>query len=131
VVIVLLPLLPMVYEQWLNDFSDIASMRAYTRSEWSLPSPLRALELIHAMLVYGPRFVTRFWLELPAPAATALLASYALLLLVAAFGLLAILRSDAVRRPIVLALLGILVLHAMFLQCHKANLNLPLSTAWR
>ena len=107
-----LGLLPMVYEQWISDFADLRSTAAYTQSDWSTPSPLEGLRLVHAVAMYGPRFVSRFWLELSATHTWLLFSVYVLVLIVAFAGLLAA-RGRAGRMARVLA--GALLLHSMFL----------------
>jgi hypothetical protein len=60
--IVFASLAPMLYEQWQVGFADAATAAAYTSTEWSRPSLGAALELIHAVVVFGPQYVTRYWL---------------------------------------------------------------------
>ncbi len=106
--------LPMLYEQWLLGFSDADKAAAHTRSELSFPSPVQALELIHAIAIHGPNYVTRYWLELSDEAARLVFAVYALVVMLAAIGLAVALCTDSVLRKYGLVLLGALLLHSMF-----------------
>jgi hypothetical protein len=111
--LVAVALLPMLYEQWLLGFSDADKAAAHTRSELSLPSLMQALELIHAIAIHGPNYVTRYWLELSATGTQVLFVVYALILLLAAIGLVASYDDAAVRRY-ALVLISVLLLHSMF-----------------
>lgn len=112
---VLLSLAPMLYDRWVLDFdASAASVAAYTASEWSWPSPLGAVELVYAVLAYGPQYVTRYWLGLPPQQMWLLFAAYLALLALALAGLLLQLRDDAGARRLAAWIAGILLLHAMF-----------------
>jgi hypothetical protein len=115
VVLVAIPLLPMLYEQWITGFHDVSATASYTRDAWTLPSPLAALELVHAIVAYGPQYVTRYWLDLSPTATAALFALYAMVVAIATIGLVAAAWHDAARRRIALVLIGVLLLHATFL----------------
>jgi hypothetical protein len=109
-----LSLSPMLYEQWRSGFGDADTALAYTHSEWSTPSLAKALTLIHAVLVYGPKYVTRFVLELPARPARLAVLVYDLVLLAAAVGLVLRLVREPSKRALIGVLIGLLVVQSMF-----------------
>lgn len=113
--IVALAFAPMAYEQWIAHPPDFGNASAWTRSEWSTPSLWAALDLLHAVVWYGPQYVTHFWLAADARVASGLFAVYVALLAMAAVGLAAVARRDAVRRRHIVWLAGLALLHAMFL----------------
>jgi hypothetical protein len=107
--------LPMAWEQWIANPPDFARADAWTRSEWSVPSPRAGLELLWAVAWYGQRYVTRFWLGADAATAAMLSAVFAAILCAAAVGLVSVWRRDASRRRLVAWLAAFALLHAMFL----------------
>ena len=72
----------------------------------------RFADALFAVLVHGPRFVTRFWLELDPPASTALYAVYAGLVLLASAGLVAAVARDPARRRLIFVLAGVAIVGA-------------------
>jgi hypothetical protein len=109
-----LSLAPMLYEQWRGGFADAASMVRYTHDEWNVPSPVSAATLLHAVLVYGPKYVTRFVLEMPARPARLALLVYDLTILAAAAGLVWRLIREPSKRALIGALLALLFAQSMF-----------------
>lgn len=120
--IVAASLAPMLYEQWQVGFSDAATAAAYTSTEWSWPSLAAALELIHAIVVFGPQYVTRYWLGLSPQVSLALFGLYLLVLVPAGAGLWLRARQEPATRPQILGLAGVLLLHAVFVTAIRAQM---------
>jgi hypothetical protein len=112
--IVALSLAPMLYVQWRLGFSDATTAAAYASTEWSWPSPLAALELIYAIVVFGPQYVTRFWLGLSPQASLTLFGLYLVIVVLAGVGLLLRAWTDRTTRKYVLGLAGLLFLQSIF-----------------
>ena len=115
VLLVLLSMLPVMYEQWLSGFADAAAMAVYPKSDWSLPSLWKALELVGAIALHGPRYVTRYWLGLSPEATSWLFALYLAVFALAGIGLAVVLRRDAKVRRLAAVLAAAMLTHAMFL----------------
>ena len=109
-----LSLAPMLYEQSREGFADVASTLRYTHSEWSLPSLPKALKLIYAILAFGPKYVTRFVLEMPARPAHLVFLVYALTIVAAAAGLLSRAIREPGKRGLIGTLLALLLVQSMF-----------------
>gem|GEM_PF-1256314 len=109
-----LALAPMLYEQWRDGFADVSSTVSYTHSEWSVPSLAKAINLIYAVLYFGPKYVTRFVLEMPATLARPLLLVYALSIVAAAIGIALRLLREPGKRGLIGMLLGLLLAQSMF-----------------
>ncbi len=121
-----LPLLaslaPMLIQQWLGGTEAPDRLSSYARSDWSLPSPMAGLELIHAVLVHSPHYLARYWFGLSRDAAAVLFAAYLALLGLAAMGLALRLRSESGLWRRVLALAVLLMLHSMFVAAIRASM---------
>ncbi len=119
-----LPLLaslaPMLLQQWLGGTEAPDRLSTYARSDWSLPSPMAGLELIHAVIVHAPHYLARYWLGLSREAAAVLFAAYLALLALAAAGLALRLRTESGLWRRVLALVALLLLHSMFVAAIRA-----------
>ena len=105
---------PMIFDQWRHGFTDASSAAAYIGNDWSVPSPLKAIVLIGAVLENGPKYVTRFWLELSPSAMRPLLALYALVIIAAGIGLIARALRDETRRRLIVLLIALALAQAMF-----------------
>lgn len=113
-VLFILPFVPALYVQWRDGFPDVATATSYAKGEWSSPSFLKALELDRAILMNGPKYITRFWLEEPPKVERWLFALYVLMLLVAAVGLVLRCLREPAKRRLIAALLGLLIVQSMF-----------------
>lgn len=112
--VVALSFAPMLYAQWRDGFADAATTAQYVHATLALPSLSKGLFLVYAILDYGPKYMARFWLDMPAVGARWLMAVWAGVVVAAGFGLVArFLREPRARRLIAL-LLGILVLQSIF-----------------
>jgi hypothetical protein len=120
--IVFASLAPMLYEQWQVGFADAATAAAYTSTEWSRPSLGAALELIHAVVVFGPQYVTRYWLGLSPQASQALFGVYLALVVLAGAGLLLRAWQERSARRCILGLAGLLLLHSLFVTAIRAQM---------
>jgi hypothetical protein len=118
--ILLISLAPMVYEQWRHGFADIGVAEKYTQSDWSFPSLIKAVQLLFATVVNGPKYVTRFWLESTPAQAHALFAIYVLTFLAAIIGVVLRLRSERDKRLMIGTLFTLLIAQAVFLCAIRA-----------
>jgi hypothetical protein len=118
--LVLISLAPMFYEQWRNGFADASTTAKYTQSEWSFPSLIKATQLLFAAIVNGPKYVTRFWLELKPAYGHVLLAIYFLVFLAAIVGVGLRLINERDRRGLIETLIALLVAQAVFLCAIRA-----------
>ena len=118
--VVLISLAPMLYEQWRHEFADAATTAKYTHSEWSFPSLIKATQLLFAIIVNGPKYVTRFWLELKPAYAHVLFAMYVLVFLAAIAGVVLRLRSEPDRRGLIRMVIALLIAQAVFLCAIRA-----------
>lgn len=112
--VVALGFAPMLYEQWHDGFADAPATVRYTHSELSIPSPVKAGRLLYAILDFGPKYITRFWLQFP-PAPTHLLFSiYVLLLVAAGIGIALRLIRQPEKRYLIGVLSGLLLVQSIF-----------------
>jgi len=119
-----LSLLPMLFDQWRHGFTDASTASTYIDNDWSLPSAAKGLALIGAVLVNGPKYVSRFWLELSPSAMRPLIALYALIIVAAGIGLVARALSDKTRRGLIGLLAAVALVQAMFV-CAIRGLQPP------
>jgi len=109
-----LSLLPMLFDQWRHGFTDASTASTYIDNDWSLPSAAKGLALIGAVLVNGPKYVSRFWLELSPSAMRPLIALYALIIVAASIGSIARALKDKNRRGLIGLLAAVALAQAMF-----------------
>lgn len=114
VLIVLLSLTPMLYQQWQLEITDPARLSAYTRSDWSVPSPIAGIRLIYATIMYGPHYLARYWLGLTPQITGVLFGMYLLLLGLAAMGIVQRARTQPRDLRLIIWVFGVLLLHSMF-----------------
>jgi len=119
-----LSLLPMLFDQWQHGFADASTVSTYVANDWSLPSVIKGLTLIGAVLVNGPKYVSRFWLELSPSAMRPLIALYALIIVAASIGLVARALNDKNRRGLIGLLAAVALAQAMFV-CAIRGLQPP------
>ena len=118
--LILLSLAPMFFEQWRHGFADAVTTAKYTQSDWSFPSLIKATQLLIAAIVNGPKYVTRFWLELKPAFAHVLLAIYFLVFIAAIAGVILRLINERDRRALIGILIALLFAQAMFLCAIRA-----------
>jgi hypothetical protein len=109
-----LSLLPMIFDQWRHGFADASTASAYIDNDWSVPSLVKGAVLIGAVLENGPRYVSRFWLELSPAAMRPLVVLYALIIVAAGIGLGVRLLRDKARRGLIGLLLALALAQATF-----------------
>ena len=118
--LVMISLAPMVYEQWQHGFVDAATTTKYAQSDWSFPSLIKATQLVFAIVVNGPKYVTRFWLELKPAYAHMLFAIYFTIFLAGVVGLILRLKNEPDRRGLIVLLISLLIGQAVFLCAIRA-----------
>ncbi|WP_347261735.1 hypothetical protein [Rudaea sp.] len=111
---IVLSLLPMLFDQWRHGFADASTAAVYIDSDWSVPSLAKAVVLIGAVLENGPKYVSRFWLELSPSAMRPLIAVYALIVSAAVAGLIVRVLRDKTRRGLIGLLVALALAQAMF-----------------
>lgn len=107
---------PMLIDQMRNGFGDATTIGQYAATQIAWPSPLRFVQLAAGLLLYGGDYVARYWVELPHAAVTLLFIANIVLLLTAAFGLIA-LRATArpLRLRLAIALVVLFLAQTLFL----------------
>ena len=111
---VLLSMAPMLYAQWQDGFADAMTATRYTHNALSFPSLSNGLFLIYADLWYGPKYMLRFWLDMPPVPSRWLFSIYALVLIAASIGALWRVIAWKSQRKLVIVLLGLLILQSVF-----------------
>jgi hypothetical protein len=117
---VLISLAPMLWEQWRSGFADIGPTAAYTHTDWSFPSLIKAVQMLFAAIINGPKYVTRFWLELSPAYTHVLLAIYLLIFLAAVIGIVLRLKSERDKRQLIGSVFALLIAQAVFLCAIRA-----------
>ena len=112
--LLVLSLLPMLIEQSRLGFVDAPTTLTYMDNDWSAPSLSKGLGLIYAVLVNGPKYVTRFWLILSPSAMRPLMALYGLILVAAVIGLLLRVVRERRMRGLIGLLFALALTQAMF-----------------
>lgn len=113
---------PMLCAQWQDGFADAATTTRYTHETLGLPSLSKGMFLIYAVLDYGPKYMARFWLDMPPVSARLLLAIYGVVLALAIVGSAWHAVRSAQRRRLIAVLFGLLVLQSMFVCAIRSDM---------
>jgi hypothetical protein len=113
--LVVLAIVPVLYAQWHDGFTDVATAQKYTEAEWSVPSLIKAAKLLYAILYFGPQYDARFLLELPHRIAHPLMLIYELVLIAACAGLAMRLVADPGKRRLIAWLSALLIAQSVFI----------------
>ena len=119
---IVLSFVPMLYAQWQDGFADAAVAARYTHEALHLPSPSKGMSLICAVLSYGPKYMFRFWLDMPPVSARWLLSIYGLILTAGGIGLVWRFARSARSRRQIAVLLGLLVCQAVLVCAIRSDM---------
>lgn len=122
VVPIVLSFAPMFYAQGQDGLADMVTASNYLHEGLGFPSLSKGVFLIYAVLSYGPKYMARFWLDMPPVAARWLLVIYGAVLAAAIIGLAQRFLESAQRRKWISILLGLLVLQSMFVCAIRSDM---------